>query len=166
MAENWKCESAPWRGSRTEENLRAAFAAESMANSRYAVYSRRAGESGSRGEEALFADMAGQNQAHAELWLSLLEGELSVTGEELLAAREGAHYTWSEMYAAYAAQAREEGFGELAELFGKAAEIEAEHERRCERLLEQRRAAEKGAAPAEGKAEALDASAPEMPFVG
>ncbi len=153
MAEDRKREPTLWRGSRTEENLRAAFAAESMAQSRYTAYSRRAGKKGDHGEEGFFADMAGQNQAHAELWLSLLEEELGVTGQELPAAREGAHYAWSEMYAAYAAQAREEGFGELAELFEKIAGIEAEHERRCEQLLEQRR--KTGEVSAAGTAEQL-----------
>ncbi|MCD8054489.1 MAG: rubrerythrin family protein [Lachnospiraceae bacterium] len=142
MAEDRKCEAVLRRGSRTEENLRAAFAAGAMAHSRYAVYSRRAGERGNQGEEALFAEMAGREQAHAELWLSLLEREPGVSGEELLAAREAANYAWSELYAAYAAQAREEGLEEIANLFEKAAEIEAEHERRCGQLLEQRGMAE------------------------
>ncbi len=75
-------------------------------------------------------------QEHAKLWFKALEGgEIGTTEENLLAAAEGEYYEWTDMYAGFAEDAREEGFTELARLFEGVAAIEKNHEERYRTLL-------------------------------
>ena len=71
------------------------------------------------------------------MWFKLLEGgSIKSTPENLEAAANGENYEWTDMYARMAKEAREEGFNEIAAKFEMVAKIEAEHEARYRKLLD------------------------------
>ena len=84
----------------------------------------------------LFEETAGNEKEHAKIWFKLLhEGEIPTTSVNLLDAAEGENYEWTDMYAKFAADAREEGFTRIAALFEMVGKIEKEHEERYRKLL-------------------------------
>jgi len=84
----------------------------------------------------IFEETADNEKEHAKLWFKFLHsGEVPGTVENLLAAAEGEHYEWTEMYAGFATEARNEGFDVIADLFEHVAGIEKEHEERYRKLL-------------------------------
>ncbi|MBQ7836551.1 MAG: rubrerythrin family protein [Clostridia bacterium] len=117
------------KGSRTEANLLAAFAGESQARNKYTFYAEKARDEGYRHIADIFEETAYNETAHAEIWLKLL-GTVSTTKDNLKRAAEGENYEWTDMYATFEKEAREEGFDYIAELFKKVAEIERMHEER------------------------------------
>ena len=124
------------KGSKTEKNLLEAFAGESMARNKYTYYASKAKKDGFVQTAKLFEESAGNEQEHAKLWLKLLhEGEIPTTAANLLDAAQGENYEWTDMYAKFAAEAREEGFTRIAALFEMVGKIEKEHEERYRRLL-------------------------------
>lgn len=121
-------------GTKTENNLRQAFAGESQARNQYTFFASVARREGYEQIGALFLQTAANEEAHAKLWLNALGG-IGATAENLAAAAEGEHYEWSDMYARFAREAEEEGFAELAERFRGVAAIEKSHEERFRALL-------------------------------
>ena len=113
-----------------------AFAGESMARNKYTYYASKAKKDGFVQIAKLFEETAGNEQEHAKIWFKLLhEGEIPTTAANLLDAAQGENYEWTDMYAKFAAEAREEGFTRIAALFEMVGKIEKEHEERYRRLL-------------------------------
>lgn len=122
-------------GTKTEKNLRDAFAGESQARNKYTYFASAAKKEGYEQIAALFLETAENEKEHAKIWLKKLGGVAS-TLENLQAAAAGENSEWTEMYPKMAAEAREEGFEDIALLFEGVARIEKEHEERYKRLLE------------------------------
>ena len=123
------------KGSKTEANLWTAFAGESQARNKYTYFASKAKKDGYEQIAALFQETADNEKEHAKIWFKLLDG-IGTTQENLLHAAEGENYEWTDMYATFAKEAREEGFDEIADLFEGVAKIEKEHEERYLKLLE------------------------------
>jgi rubrerythrin len=125
------------KGSKTEQNLLAAFAGESMARNKYTYYASKARKEGYEQIANLFEETAGNEKEHAKLWYKALQanGEVADTATNLKDAAAGEHYEWTDMYAGFAKVAREEGFNKIAALFEGVAKIEKEHEARYLALL-------------------------------
>jgi rubrerythrin len=125
------------KGTKTEKNLMAAFAGESQARNKYTFYSKKAKEEGYIQIAKIFKETAKNEREHAKLWFKFLhDGEVPTTTVNLADAAAGEHYEWTDMYANFAKEAREEGFNDIAFLFEKVAVIEKEHEERYKKLLE------------------------------
>ena len=125
------------KGSKTEQNLMAAFAGESQARNKYTYYASKAKKEGFEQIAALFEETANNEKEHAKMWFKELHGgAIPTTAENLLDAAEGENYEWTDMYAEFAKTAREEGFTRIALLFEGVAKIEKEHEERYRKLLE------------------------------
>ena len=124
------------KGSRTEANLMAAFAGESQARNKYTYYASKAKKEGYEQIAALFLETAENEKEHAKIWFKLLhDGEIGTTTENLADAAAGENYEWTDMYATFAKEAREEGFTKIAALFEGVAKIEKDHEERYRKLL-------------------------------
>ena len=124
------------KGSKTEQNLMAAFAGESQARNKYTYFASKAKKDGYEQIAAIFEETANNEKEHAKMWFKLLEGgEIKSTPENLKAAAEGENYEWTDMYAEFAKVAKEEGFDHIAFLFSEVAKIEKEHEERYKKLL-------------------------------
>lgn len=124
------------KGSKTEANLMAAFAGESQARNKYTYYASAAKKEGYNQIADIFEETAGNEKEHAKIWFKLLhDGSVPKTEENLKDAAAGEHYEWTDMYAGFAKEAREEGFDEIADLFLMVAAIEKEHEERYRTLL-------------------------------
>ncbi|HIS63939.1 MAG TPA: rubrerythrin family protein [Candidatus Avoscillospira avistercoris] len=122
------------KGSKTEKNLMAAFAGESQARNKYSYYASKARKDGYVQIANLFEETANNEKEHAKMWFKLFHG-IGSTEENLLDAAEGENYEWTDMYATFAKEAREEGFDHIAALFEGVAAIEKEHEERYRKLL-------------------------------
>ena len=104
------------KGTKTEQNLMAAFAGESQARNKYSYYNEK---------------------EHAKLWFKYLHGgAVPSTEENLKDAADGENYEWTDMYAQFAKEAREEGFEEIATKFELVGAIEKHHEERYRKLLD------------------------------
>lgn len=123
------------KGTKTEANLAAAFAGESQARNKYTYYASKAKKDGYEQIAQLFLETAENEKEHAKLWFKLLNGGIGTTEENLLDAAEGENYEWTDMYAQMAADAREEGFDQIARMFEGVAAIEKTHEERYRKLL-------------------------------
>ena len=124
------------KGSKTEQNLMAAFAGESQARNKYTYFASKAKKDGYEQIAAIFEETANNEKEHAKMWFKLLEGgEIKSTPENLKAAAEGENYEWTDMYKGFAETAKEEGFDHIAYLFEEVAKIEKEHEERYKKLL-------------------------------
>ena len=123
-----------YAGTQTEKNLWEAFAGESQARNKYTYFASVAKKAGYEQIAELFLKTADNEKEHAKLWFKHL-GELGDTAQNLLHAAEGEAYEWTDMYATFAKEAREEGFVEIAALFEAVAKIEKEHEERYLKLL-------------------------------
>ena len=124
-----------YAGTKTEANLRAAFAGESQARNQYTFFASVAKKEGYEQMAALFLKTAENEKEHAKLWLKELSG-IGDTKANLAAAAAGENYEWTDMYAQFAREAKEEGFDTLAILFEMVGKIEKEHEDRYRKLLE------------------------------
>ncbi|MBO5209885.1 MAG: rubrerythrin family protein [Lachnospiraceae bacterium] len=123
------------KGTKTEANLQAAFAGESMARNKYTYFASKAKKDGYVQIAAIFEETAANEKEHAKMWFKLLNDGIGSTVENLKAAAEGENYEWTDMYDTFAKEAREEGFDEIARLFEGVAAIEKEHEERYRKLL-------------------------------
>ena len=123
------------KGSRTEANLMAAFAGESQARNKYTYYASKAKKDGYEQIAALFMETAENEKEHAKLWFKLLHDGIGSTEANLEDAAAGENYEWTDMYATFAKEAREEGFDYIANLFEGVALIEKRHEERYLALL-------------------------------
>ena len=124
------------KGSKTEQNLMAAFAGESQARNKYTYFASKAKKEGYEQIAAIFEETANNEKEHAKMWFKELHGgEVPTTAENLLAAAEGENYEWTDMYDEFARTAEEEGFKALAAKFRMVAEIDRHHEERYRKLL-------------------------------
>lgn len=127
---------AELKGSKTEKNLMEAFAGESMARNKYTYYASKARKDGFVQIANIFEETANNEKEHAKIWFKLLHGDdIPATAENLLDAAQGENYEWTDMYARFAQEAREEGFSKIAALFDMVGKIEKEHEERYRKLL-------------------------------
>lgn len=135
------------KGTQTEQNLLKAFAGESQARNRYTYFASKAKKEGYEQIAAIFTETADQEKEHAKRFFKYLEGgEVTITAafpagvigstqENLLAAAQGEHEEWADLYPQFAEVADAEGFPEIAETFRRVSVAEAEHERRYLKLL-------------------------------
>ena len=136
------------KGTQTEKNLLASFAGESQARNRYTFFASKAKKEGYEQIAAIFRETADNEKEHAEVFFKYLQGGdvkimaeypagvIGTTAENLLAAAEGEKMEWGTLYPDFAKTAEEEGFSEIASSFREIAEVEAYHERRYRKLLE------------------------------
>ena len=125
------------KGTKTEKNLQQAFAGESQAHAKYQYYASKAKKDGYVQIGNLFEETAINEKEHAKIWFKLLHGgEIPTTELNLEDAAAGENYEWTDMYAGFAKTAKEEGFDEIAYLFGSVAAIEKVHEERYRKLIE------------------------------
>ena len=127
-------EKNKYSGTKTEQNLRAAFSGESEARNKYTFFASKAKKEGYEQIAALFLKTADNEKEHAKLWFKELNG-IGDTAENLLNAAEGENYEWTDMYEGFAKTAEEEGFRELAQKFRLVGAIEKHHEERYRALL-------------------------------
>ena len=135
-------------GSQTEKNLLAAFAGESQARNRYTFFASVAKKAGYEQIGAIFEETAANEKEHAELFFKHLKGGVveitasypagitAATADNLKAAAEGEKLEWGTLYPNFAEVAEKEGFKDVAETFKMVAKVEAYHERRYNKLLE------------------------------
>lgn len=122
-------------GSRTQQNLLAAFAGESQARNKYTYFASAARKEGYEQIAAIFEETANHEKEHAKRILRFLNG-IGDTAENLKQSAEGERHEWTSMYAEFAQIAQEEGFTQIANFFSAVAEVEKEHEKRFNALLE------------------------------
>ena len=125
------------KGSKTETNLKEAFAGESQARNKYTYFGSKARKDGYEQIAAIFEETAGNEKEHAKMWFKYLEGgEIKSTLENLEAAANGENYEWTDMYDRMAREADDEGFTEIARKFRMVGAIEKAHEERYKKLIE------------------------------
>ena len=123
------------KGTKTEANLKTAFAGESEARNKYTYYASKAKKEGFEQIANLFLETANNEKEHANIWFKLLLDGMPDTVENLKDAADGENYEWTDMYAKFAKEAKEEGFDHIAYLFEEVGKIEKEHEERYRKLL-------------------------------
>ena len=124
------------KGSKTEQNLLAAFAGESQARNKYTYFASKAKKDGYEQIAAIFEETANNEKEHAKMWFKELNGgQVPDTIANLEAAADGENYEWTSMYEEFAKVAEEEGFKEIAFKFRAVGEIEKHHEERYRKLL-------------------------------
>jgi rubrerythrin len=145
LRRDWDVESEmALKGSRTEENLKEAFAGESQANRRYLYFSQKADVEGFNDVSAVFRSTAEGETGHAHGHLEFLEevGDpatgkpIGSTTDNLAAAIAGETHEYTDMYPGMARTAREEGFDEIADWFETLAKAEKSHAGRFQRALD------------------------------
>lgn len=124
------------KGTKTEANLRAAFSGESEARNKYTYFASKARKEGYVQIAKIFEETAANEKEHAKIWFKLLYGaDMRTTEENLENAAAGENYEWTDMYATFAKEAKEEGFDQIAFLFEEVGKIEKMHEKRYRKLL-------------------------------
>ena len=124
------------KGTKTEQNLAAAFAGESQAHTKYQYFASKAKKDGYVQMANIFEETSRNEKEHAKIWFKYLHGgAIPDTTDNLADAAAGENYEWTDMYATFAKEAREEGFDEIAQKFEMVGAIEKAHEERYRRLL-------------------------------
>jgi len=136
------------KGTKTELNLLKSFAGESQARNRYTFFASVAKKEGYEQISAFFTETADNEKEHAKVFFCYLEGgdteitasypagRVGTTAENLLASAEGEKMEWSVLYPDFAATAEAEGFADVAKSYREIAEVEAHHEARYRKLLD------------------------------
>ena len=132
------------KGSKTEGNLKAAFAGESQANRRYLYFAQKADVEGYNDVAAVFRSTAEGETGHAHGHLEFLEevGDpatgkpIGETKDNLVAAVAGETHEYTDMYPGMAKTAREEGFEEIADWFETLAKAEKSHAGKFQKTLD------------------------------
>ena len=139
---------ASLKGSKTEQNLLAAFAGESQARNRYTMAAKIAKKEGFEQISAIFMETADNELEHAKVFFRQLEGgEATITAgypagvvggtlEQLKSAAAGERMEWTTLYTGFGDVADQEGFKDASRAFKKIAEVEKWHERRYNKLIE------------------------------
>lgn len=128
--------TAQLKGTKTEQNLKTAFAGESQAHTKYLYYASKAKKEGYEQIGGLFEETAHNEREHAEMWFKFLhEGGIPTTTANLADAAAGENYEWTDMYAQMAKEAMEEGFTGIAAKFRAVGQVEKHHEERYRKLL-------------------------------
>jgi rubrerythrin len=136
---------AQLKGSKTENNLKDAFAGESQANRRYLYFAQKADVEGFNDTAAVFRSTAEGETGHAHGHLEYLEevGDpatglpIGGTADNLASAIAGETHEYTDMYPSMARTAREEGFEEISEWFETLAKAEKSHAGRFQRALDE-----------------------------
>ena len=130
------------KGTKTEQNLLAAFAGESQARNRYTYFASEAKKAGYEQISWIFTDTADNEKEHAKVFFKFLEGGMveitasypagviGATLESLREAAAGENLECCTLYPEFARVADEEGFPEVANAFREIAKVEAGHEKR------------------------------------
>ncbi|MCP4632511.1 MAG: rubrerythrin family protein [candidate division Zixibacteria bacterium] len=121
--------------SKTEENLKAAFAGESQARNKYTYFAKVARKEGYHYIARLFEETADNEMRHAKDEFTLLNG-IGDTAQNLEEAMNGEQYETQTMYPDFAKDADEEGNKVAAALFRQIAKVEAHHRDRYQKLLD------------------------------
>ena len=132
------------KGSKTEANLKAAFAGESQANRRYLYFAQKADVEGQNEVSALFRSTAEGETGHAHGHLDYLAevGDpatglpIGDTKLNLKASVAGETHEYTDMYPGMAKAARGEGFDEIADWFETLAKAEKSHAGRFQKALD------------------------------
>ena len=132
------------KGSKTEENLKAAFAGESQANRRYLYFAQKADVEGYNDVATVFRSTAEGETGHAHGHLEFLEevGDpatgkpIGETKENLESAIDGETHEYTDMYPGMAKTARDEGFDEIADWFETLAKAEKSHAGKFQKTLD------------------------------
>ncbi|MES2607948.1 MAG: rubrerythrin family protein [Pseudomonadota bacterium] len=132
------------KGSKTEENLKAAFAGESQANRRYLYFAQKADIEGHNDVASVFRSTAEGETGHAHGHLEFLESvgdpatglPIGNSVQNLKAAIAGETHEYTDMYPSMAKNAREEGFDEIADWFETLAKAEKSHAGRFQKALD------------------------------
>ncbi len=136
------------KGTQTEKNLLKSFAGESQARNRYEFFASVAKKEGYEQIAAIFMETSNQEKEHGKRFFKFLEGgmteitatypagKIGTTIENLKAAAEGENEEWTDLYPRFAEIAKEEGFPKISLAFRMIAKVEAEHERRYLKLLQ------------------------------
>ncbi len=134
-------------GTKTEQNLLKSFAGESQARNRYTYFAAAARKEGYVQIADIFEETANQEKEHAKRFFKFLEGGMveitacfpagvtGTTAENLKAAADGEYEEYSDLYPAFAAVAKEEGFGEISAVWNAISVAEKQHEKRYRDLL-------------------------------
>jgi rubrerythrin len=122
------------KGTKTEKNLKDAFAGESQARNKYTYFASVAKKEGYEHIAAIFQETADNEKVHAKLHFKLLNG-IGTTADNLRAAAAGETDEYTDMYPRMAKEAREEGFPDIAYLFEAIGRIEKHHQERYSALL-------------------------------
>jgi rubrerythrin len=131
------------KGSKTEKNLKEAFAGESQANRRYLYFANKADVEGYNDVSIVFRSTAEGETGHAHGHLEYLEevGDpatgkpIGKTSDNLVAAVAGETHEYTDMYPGMARTARQEGFEEIADWFETLAKAERSHAGRFQKAL-------------------------------
>lgn len=131
------------KGSKTEDNLKAAFAGESQANRRYLYFAQKADVEGYNDVAAVFRSTAEGETGHAHGHLEYLEASgdpatglpIGSTSDNLKSAIHGETHEYTDMYPGMAKTARDEGFDEIADWFETLAKAERSHANRFTKAL-------------------------------
>jgi rubrerythrin len=132
------------KGSKTEENLKAAFAGESQANRRYLYFAAKADVEGYNDVAAVFRSTAEGETGHAHGHLDYLKDvgdpatglPIGSTADNLKAAIAGETHEYTDMYPGMAKTARDEGHAEIADWFETLAKAERSHANRFQKALD------------------------------
>ena len=135
---------AALKGSKTEENLKAAFAGESQANRRYLYFAQKADVEGYNDVAAVFRSTAEGETGHAHGHLEFMESvgdpatglPIGSSRQNLAAAVAGETHEYTDMYPGMAKAARDEGFEEIADWFETLAKAERSHANRYQKALD------------------------------
>ena len=132
------------KGSKTEGNLKAAFAGESQANRRYLYFANKADIEGYNDVSAVFRSTAEGETGHAHGHLEYLEASgdpatglpIGATADNLKASIAGETHEYTDMSPGMAKTARDEGFDEIADWFETLAKAERSHANKFQRTLD------------------------------
>ncbi|HIS99467.1 MAG TPA: rubrerythrin family protein [Candidatus Faecaligallichristensenella faecipullorum] len=124
-----------FKDSQTWANLMSAYSGESQACVKYQYYASKARADGFQQMANIFDETSRNEREHAKIWFKLLHDGMPETLSNLQDAAAGENFEWTQMYAEYAAKAREEGFERIATLFDMVGKIEAMHEARYRKLI-------------------------------
>ena len=135
---------ASLKGSKTLDNLKAAFAGESQANRRYLYFAQKADVEGYNDVAAVFRSTAEGETGHAHGHLEYLEAvgdpatglPIGATRDNLKSAIAGETHEYTDMYPGMAKSARTEGFEEIADWFETLAKAERSHANKFQRTLD------------------------------
>jgi rubrerythrin len=144
LSNHLETKMAQLKGSKTEHNLKEAFAGESQANRRYLYFASKADVEGYNDVAAVFRSTAEGETGHAHGHLEYLEqvGDpatglpIGATKDNLKAAIAGETHEYTDMYPGMAKTAREEGFDEIADWFETLAKAERSHANKFQRTLD------------------------------
>jgi len=132
------------KGSKTHENLKAAFAGESQANRRYLYFAAKADVEGYNDVSTVFRSTAEGETGHAHGHLEYMESvgdpatgmPIGSTADNLRASIAGETHEYADMYPGMARTARDEGFDEIADWFATLAKAERSHANRFQKALD------------------------------